>query len=60
VLSTVADAVSGGELNQILSRLPAGYAALSGKPALAWAPGRVRASRDTSRTAGYEMTDRIG
>jgi hypothetical protein len=35
VLSTVADAVSGGGLNQILPRLPAGYAVLSGKPALA-------------------------
>ncbi|GAB2899784.1 hypothetical protein GCM10027074_77870 [Streptomyces deserti] len=28
VLSTLADAVSGGELNQILSQLPSGYAAL--------------------------------
>lgn len=34
VLSTVADAVSGGELNQVLSQLPSGYAALFGKPEL--------------------------
>jgi uncharacterized protein (DUF2267 family) len=34
VLSTVTDAVSGGELNQILSQLPSGYAALFGKPEL--------------------------
>lgn len=34
VLSTVADAVSGGELNQVLSQLPSGYAALFGKPGL--------------------------
>jgi uncharacterized protein (DUF2267 family) len=31
VLSTLADAVSGGELNQILSQLPSGYAALFGR-----------------------------
>ncbi|MGI5347700.1 DUF2267 domain-containing protein [Streptomyces sp. CA-250714] len=31
VLSTLADAVSGGELNQLLSQLPSGYAALFGK-----------------------------
>ena len=31
VLSTTADAVSGGELNQILSQLPAAYAPLFGK-----------------------------
>jgi uncharacterized protein (DUF2267 family) len=31
VLCTLADAVSGGELNQILSRLPSGYAALFGR-----------------------------
>jgi hypothetical protein len=35
VLSTVAAAVSGGELNQVLSQLPSGYAVLFGKPALA-------------------------
>ena len=34
VLSTVAEAVSGGQLNQILSRLPSGYAELFGKPEL--------------------------
>ncbi|WP_405594094.1 DUF2267 domain-containing protein [Streptomyces sp. NBC_00191] len=34
VLSTLADAVSGGELNQILTQLPSGYAALFGKPEL--------------------------
>jgi uncharacterized protein (DUF2267 family) len=34
VLSTVADAVSGGELNQVLSQLPSGYAPLFGKPEL--------------------------
>lgn len=34
VLSTVAEAVSGGELNQLLSQLPSGYAALFGKPEL--------------------------
>lgn len=34
VLSTVADAVSGGQLNQILSQLPSGYAELFGKPEL--------------------------
>lgn len=34
VLSTVADAVSGGELNQVLSQLPAAYAELFGKPDL--------------------------
>ncbi|MDG9709576.1 DUF2267 domain-containing protein [Streptomyces sp. DH10] len=31
VLSTLADAVSGGELNQILSQLPSGYAAMFGR-----------------------------
>ncbi|MFJ8075072.1 DUF2267 domain-containing protein [Streptomyces sp. NPDC096176] len=35
VLSTVADAVTGGELNQILSQLPSGYAVLFGKADLA-------------------------
>jgi uncharacterized protein (DUF2267 family) len=34
VLSTVAQAVSGGELNDVLSELPSGYAVLFGKPAL--------------------------
>ena len=34
VLSTVADAVSGGELNQVLTQLPSGYATLFGKPDL--------------------------
>lgn len=34
VLSTVAEAISGGELNQLLSVLPSGYAALFGKPEL--------------------------
>ncbi|MDG9703499.1 DUF2267 domain-containing protein [Streptomyces sp. DH37] len=34
VLSTLARAVSGGELNQILSQLPSGYAVLFGKPEL--------------------------
>ncbi|MET8614805.1 MULTISPECIES: DUF2267 domain-containing protein [Streptomyces] len=33
VLSTVADVVSGGELDDLLSRLPDGYAELFGKPA---------------------------
>jgi len=35
VLSTVAEAVSGGQLNQILSQLPSEYALLFGKPDLA-------------------------
>ncbi|MBR8743748.1 DUF2267 domain-containing protein [Nocardiopsis sp. MG754419] len=35
VLSTVASAVSGGELNRLLSQLPPGYAVLFGKPELA-------------------------
>ena len=35
VLTTVADAVTGGELNQILSQLPSGYAVLLGKADLA-------------------------
>ncbi|MFV0131768.1 DUF2267 domain-containing protein [Streptomyces sp. HMX87] len=35
VLSTLADAISGGELNQLISQLPSGYAALFGKPDLA-------------------------
>lgn len=35
MLSTVADAVSGGELDQLLSQLPSGYAPLFGKPDLA-------------------------
>lgn len=35
VLTTLAEAVSGGELNQILTQLPAGYAPLFGKPDLA-------------------------
>lgn len=35
VLTTVADTVSGGELNQILSQLPSSYALLFGKPDLA-------------------------
>ncbi|UQA90822.1 DUF2267 domain-containing protein [Streptomyces halobius] len=34
VLATVADAVSGGELNQILGQLPSGYATLFGRPGL--------------------------
>lgn len=34
VLSTVAESVTGGQLNQILSLLPSGYAALFGKPDL--------------------------
>ncbi|MFD5453017.1 DUF2267 domain-containing protein [Streptomyces sp. NPDC003470] len=35
VLSTVADAVTGGELNQIISQLPSSYAVMFGKPDLA-------------------------
>ncbi|OEV03212.1 DUF2267 domain-containing protein [Streptomyces oceani] len=35
VLSTVGETVSGGELNKVLGRLPAGYAALFGHPELA-------------------------
>ncbi|MFJ5556588.1 DUF2267 domain-containing protein [Streptomyces sp. NPDC093250] len=35
VLTTVADAVTGGELNQIISQLPSGYAVLFGKADLA-------------------------
>ncbi|MEU6094956.1 DUF2267 domain-containing protein [Streptomyces sp. NPDC047079] len=35
VLTTVADTVSGGELNQIISQLPSGYAVLFGKADLA-------------------------
>lgn len=34
VLSTLADSVSGGELNQMISQLPSGYATLFGKPDL--------------------------
>lgn len=34
VLSTVADAVSGGELNDVLTQLPSGFAVLFGKSAL--------------------------
>lgn len=34
VLGTVADQVTGGQLNQLLSVLPSGYAALFGKPEL--------------------------
>lgn len=34
VLSTVADAVSGGELNDVLTELPSGFAVLFGKPSL--------------------------
>ncbi|MFG2057625.1 DUF2267 domain-containing protein [Micromonospora sp. NPDC048930] len=32
VLSTIADAVSGGELNDVLTQLPSGYAPLFGRP----------------------------
>ncbi|MEU0740807.1 DUF2267 domain-containing protein [Streptomyces sp. NPDC006134] len=35
VLTTVADAISGGELNQVISQLPSGYAVLFGKADLA-------------------------
>jgi uncharacterized protein (DUF2267 family) len=35
VLSTLADAVSGRQLNQLLSLLPTGYAPMFGKPELA-------------------------
>ncbi|WP_330342337.1 DUF2267 domain-containing protein [Streptomyces sp. NBC_00557] len=35
VLTTLAGAISGGELNQILSQLPSGYAVLFGKADLA-------------------------
>lgn len=35
VLTALADAVSGGELNQVLSQLPSGYAVLFGKADLA-------------------------
>lgn len=34
VLTTLADAVSGGEINKIISQLPSGYAVLFGKSAL--------------------------
>jgi hypothetical protein len=34
VLCTVADAVSGGELNDVLTQLPSGYAVLFGKSTL--------------------------
>ncbi len=35
VLTTVAEAVSGGEVNQVLTQLQSGYAELFGKPDLA-------------------------
>ncbi|MFI1166876.1 DUF2267 domain-containing protein [Streptomyces sp. NPDC020801] len=35
VLTTVGEAISGGELNQIISQLPSGYAVLFGKAELA-------------------------
>jgi uncharacterized protein (DUF2267 family) len=35
VLTTVAEAVTGGELNDVISRLPSGYAELFGIPELA-------------------------
>lgn len=34
VLTTLAESVSGGQLNQLISQLPAGYATLFGKPDL--------------------------
>ncbi|SDZ28540.1 Uncharacterized conserved protein, DUF2267 family [Micromonospora pattaloongensis] len=34
VLSTVADAITGGELHDVLTQLPSGYAALFGRPVL--------------------------
>lgn len=34
VLSTLGDSISGGELNQLISQLPSGYAELFGKPEL--------------------------
>jgi uncharacterized protein (DUF2267 family) len=34
VLTTVAEAVSGGELNDVLTQLPSGYAVLFGKPTM--------------------------
>jgi uncharacterized protein (DUF2267 family) len=34
VLSTLSEAISGGELNQIISQLPSGFAPLFGKPEL--------------------------
>ncbi|MEV0396751.1 DUF2267 domain-containing protein [Polymorphospora rubra] len=34
VLSTVADSVTGGELNDVLGQLPSGYAVLFGRPGL--------------------------
>jgi uncharacterized protein (DUF2267 family) len=34
VLSRLADAISSGELNQLLSQLPSGYATLFGRPGL--------------------------
>lgn len=34
VLSTIADAVSGGELNDVLTQLPSGYAPLFGRPSV--------------------------
>lgn len=34
VLSTVADAITGGELHDVLGQLPSGYAALFGRPVL--------------------------
>jgi uncharacterized protein (DUF2267 family) len=34
VLTTIAEAISGGELNDVLTQLPAGYAVLFGKPDL--------------------------
>ncbi|GAB3292089.1 DUF2267 domain-containing protein [Parasphingorhabdus pacifica] len=35
VLSTLAEGISGGELNQLISDLPSGYAPLFGHPELA-------------------------
>ncbi|MEU5725350.1 MULTISPECIES: DUF2267 domain-containing protein [unclassified Micromonospora] len=34
VLTTIADAVSGGELNDVLTQLPSGYATLFGRPSV--------------------------
>lgn len=38
VLSTLAEAVTGGQLNQLISQLPPGYAPLFGQPGLACPP----------------------
>lgn len=60
MLSSLAGAVSGGELNQIISQLPSGYATLFGRTDLAGRSGQIVGARGSAKGSPGRRTVRSG